>query len=153
VIQYIKHLLKEYSRKANATQKPKVKEILNLYQTGKIFSKVTVQKQLNSYLNSRNDDRMRDLQFLQLNVKNISNIGKPIKESKKVEATFKKAEHITRYRENYKFVKVAKVSDVNFNGKPLKSYNMQLNTKMAFPAKIFKLFKEGNQKHIRIILF
>ena len=55
-----KNLLKEYLRKANANQKPKVKEILSLYQSGNIFSQVTVQKQLNSYLNSRNDDRMRD---------------------------------------------------------------------------------------------
>ena len=78
-------------------------------------------------------------------LKNISNTGKPIKEIKKVEATFKKAEHVKRYRENYKFVKVAKISDESFNGKPMTSYNMQLNTKMAFPAKVFKLFKEGDQ--------
>ena len=34
-----KTLEKEYLRKANATQKPKVRELLNLYKTNKIFSK------------------------------------------------------------------------------------------------------------------
>ena len=144
-----KKILKEYLRKANANQKPKVKELLNSYKSGEIFSKVTMRKQLNSYLNTRKDDTIRDLQFLQLNVKNISNIGKPIKESKKFEATLKKFEHVKRYRENYKFVKVVKINDESFNGKPMKSYNMQLNTKMAFPAKIFKLFKEGDQDTLK----
>ena len=145
-----KNLLKEYSRKANANQTPKVKEILSLYQSGKIFSKVTVHKQLNRYLGRHADETARDLQFYQTMIKNISNAGKPIKENKKVEATFKKAAHVKRYRENYKFVKVAKISDVSFNGKPMKSYNMQLNTKMAFPAKVFKLLKEGDQKTLEL---
>ena len=33
-----KNLLKEYLRKANANQKPKVKELLNSYKSGEIFS-------------------------------------------------------------------------------------------------------------------
>ena len=43
-----------------------------------------------------------------------------------------------------------KITDENFSGKPFDSYNMQLNTKMAFPAEVFKLFKEGYQDTLRL---
>ena len=140
-----KRLLKEYSRKANATQKPKVKELLNLYQTGEVFSKVTMQRQLNRYLGKHVDETARDIYFYKTMAENMNNTNAKMKVSKKLETTLKKAEHITRYRESSKFVKITKIDDEVVNKKPLKLYNMQLNTKMAYPAKIFKLMKAEDQ--------
>ena len=54
-----KTLEKEYLRKSNATQKPKVRELLALYQSGKIFSKITIQKELNRYLGRHPSEKDR----------------------------------------------------------------------------------------------
>ena len=67
------NLLKEYSRKANATQKPKVKELLDLYQSGKVFSKVTMQRQRNRYLGKHVDETARDIYFYKTMAENMSN--------------------------------------------------------------------------------
>jgi hypothetical protein len=55
-----------------------------------------------------------------------------------------------KYRENYNFVKMTKITDEVVKDKPLQSYNMELNTKMAFPEKVFKLFKEDNQEMLEL---
>ena len=144
-----KNLLKEYSRKANANQKPKVKELLNLYKTGKVFSKITIRKELNRYLGRHANETARDLQLLTTMVKSNTNTAPPSRENKKLEKQFEKSvkqfEHNLRYRENHKFVKVAKITDEIKNDRAFKTHTMQLNTKMAFPAKIFKLLKEGDK--------
>ena len=152
-----KNLLKEYSRKANANQKPKVKELLNLYKTGKVFSKVTIRKELNRYLGRHANETARDLQLLTTMVKSNTNTVAPSRENKKLEkqfeTTLKKFEHVQRYRENHKFVKVAKITDEIKNDRAFKTHTMQLNTKMAFPAKIFKLLKEGDKDTLELYYY
>ena len=43
-------LKKYYKTKTKGKQKERVEEILKLYKDGKIFSKITVQRELNRYL-------------------------------------------------------------------------------------------------------
>jgi hypothetical protein len=89
-----KTLEKEYLRKANATQKPKVRELLNLYKSGKIFSKVTMQKTLNRYLGRHANEASRDLYFYKTMLTNINDTKSLAKDNKKVEKAFEKAEHV-----------------------------------------------------------
>ena len=78
----LKKLEKEFSPKARGKQKERVREILGLYESGKIFSKVTMQKTLNRYLGRHPNEASRELYFYKTMANNVL---KPIKEERKVE--------------------------------------------------------------------
>ena len=61
-----KSLEKQFLPKAKgAKQKERVRDFLGLYQDGKIFSKITAQRELNRYLGRFKNEGERDLSFFQ----------------------------------------------------------------------------------------
>ena len=63
-IETYKTLEKEYLRKSKGNQKEKVKDLLKLYKDEKIFSKITIQRELNRYLGqSFKNEGERELYF------------------------------------------------------------------------------------------
>jgi hypothetical protein len=62
-----KALEKQFLPKAKgAKQKERVRDLLSLYQDGKIFSKITAQRELHRYLGRFKDEGERDLYFFQI---------------------------------------------------------------------------------------
>ena len=59
----LKTLEKQFLPNAKGQQKDRVRELLSLYESGKIFSKVTMQKTLNRYLGRHPNEASRDLYF------------------------------------------------------------------------------------------
>ena len=72
-------------RKAKGQQKERVRELLSLYESGKIFSKVTMQKTLNRYLGRHPNEASRYLYFYKTMLTNINDTKSIAKESRKVE--------------------------------------------------------------------
>ena len=86
-----KSLEKYYLRKSKGKQKEGVKEILKLYKDGKIFSKITIQRELNRYLGqSFKSEKERDSYYDKTKETANLNLTNLLRESKKVEYDFKK---------------------------------------------------------------
>ena len=69
-----KILEKYYKNKAKGKQKERVKDFLKLYKDGKIFSKVTIQREINRYLGqSFKSEAERDLFYYKTMTKYLDN--------------------------------------------------------------------------------
>ena len=68
-----KALEKQFLPKAKGPrQKERVRDLLNLYSDGKVFSKITMQRELNRYLGRFKNESERDLYFFQSMAKHLN---------------------------------------------------------------------------------
>jgi hypothetical protein len=93
-IETYKHLEKQYIRKSKGKQKERVKDLLNMYKDGRIFSKVTIQRELNRYLGHFKNEDQRDLHYFNTMAKYVTNSRKLENTQKKIEKQFEKVENV-----------------------------------------------------------
>ena len=84
-------LKKQYRNKAKGKQKERVADLLKLYKDEKIFSKITIQRELNRYLGQsfKNEDE-RELHYFRTMAKYITNSGTMEKQARKLRIILKK---------------------------------------------------------------
>ena len=150
----LKTLEKRFLPKAKGKQKERVREFLDLYKSGKIFSKITIQRELNRYLGRHPSETARELHYYKTLVKYMGNESaldkrkeaKIEKQQEKIKTLIKASKKITTPKTNYT-VKATLYSDVpnpNNPARPWRKYgyewypathaNFDVKVKGEFPS-------------------
>ena len=111
-IQNYKELEKQYLRKAKGRMKGRVTDLLNLYKDGHLYSKVTLQREVNRYLGHFKSEGERDLHYFKTMVKYLDiqpstekrRDSRIEQSSQKLATLFEKAEAKTKVRYTVKAI-------------------------------------------------
>ena len=83
-----------YQNKAKGKQKGRVADLLKLYMDGKIFSKITAQREINRYLGRFKTEGERDMYYFQTIGKHMTNIRTVSTRQNKLESSLDKLSDI-----------------------------------------------------------
>ena len=119
-----KALYKEYERKAKGKQRERVNDLLNLYKDGRIFSKITLQRDSNRYLGqSFKNETERELYYFKTMVKHF------------------KTEPLAEKRKNKRINADAEKVDIIFN-----KVERKAKARYTIKAILYSRSPHGNQK-------
>ena len=95
-VETYKTLQKQFLNKAKGKQKERVKDLLTLYKEGKIFSKVSIQRELNRYLGRFKSEDERELYYLKTMTEHIANKRTKVTDNRKnkIDAKLEKIDDI-----------------------------------------------------------